>query len=338
MITCKVRKPVTSDCQNTSIFKESTFYKMQQEFFHQPVLADQVVEYLVTKRDGIYVDCTAGGGGHAELILKRINKNGILICLDADPDALGYIEKRLETYSNKILRNTYFDQLDIVLIEENLMPVSGFLFDLGLSSYQIDNLKRGFSFQGEGPLDMRFNPRQKLSAYDVVNNYPVESLQRIFREYGEVRKWRRVTDKIVEARHSGVIKTTGQLARIVSLGAHTNYHQKFLARIFQAIRIEVNNELNRLRKALEKAYQCLLQQGRIVVISYHSLEDRIVKDFFRLKATDCVCPPDFPKCVCGKEAEMRILSRKAIRPSIMEIEMNPRSRSARLRYAEKIIL
>jgi 16S rRNA (cytosine1402-N4)-methyltransferase len=218
------------------------------------------------------------------------------------------------------------------------MPVSGFLFDLGLSSYQIDNLKRGFSFQGEGPLDMRFNPRQKLSAYDVVNNYPVESLQRIFREYGEVRKWRRVTDKIVEARHSVVIKTTGQLARIVSLGAHTNYHQKFLARIFQAIRIEVNNELNRLRKALEKAYQCLLQQGRIVVISYHSLEDRIVKDFFRLKATDCVCPPDFPKCVCGKEAEMRILSRKAIRPSIMEIEMNPRSRSARLRYAEKIIL
>lgn len=311
---------------------------MQQEFFHQPVLADQVVEYLVTKKDGIYVDCTAGGGGHAEKILKKIDNNGILICLDADPDALDYTEKRLEPYLNKILRNTYFDQLDIVLIEENLMPVSGFLFDLGLSSYQIDNIKKGFSFQGDGPLDMRFNPRQKLSAYDVINNYPVESLQRIFREYGEVRKWRKVTDKIIEARHSGVIKTTGQLARIVSPVANADYHQKFLARIFQAVRIEVNNELDRLRKALEKAYQCLLQRGRIVVISYHSLEDRIVKDFFRLKEADCVCPPDFPACVCGKEVEMRILSRKAIRPSVMEIEMNPRSRSARLRYAEKIIL
>lgn len=310
---------------------------MKREFYHQPVMADMVVEYLITNSQGVYVDCTVGGGGHSELILNRLEKTGKLLCFDADQEALKFAEKHLNQFSNKVLKQIFFDQLDVVLVEENTIPVDGFIFDLGLSSYQIDHKEKGFSFRLNGPLDMRFSTKQQRTAKDVVNTYSEERLQKILREYGEERYWRKIGKKIVEYRDREMISTTSQLANIISNVIGENYRIKSLARIFQAIRIEVNNELDRLKIALEKAFKYLSKNGRIVVISYHSLEDRIVKDFFRLKEKDCICPKDFSVCVCDKISEMRVLTKRAIRPSYDEINSNPRARSARLRVAEKIV-
>ena len=310
---------------------------MKREFYHQPVMADRVVEYLITNSQGVYVDGTVGGGGHSELILNRLEKDGKLLCLDADWEALKFAEKRLNQFSNKVLKQSFFDQLDVVLVEENSIPVDGFIFDLGLSSYQIDHKEKGFSFRLDGPLDMRFSTNQQPTAKDVVNTYSEGRLQKIFREYGEERYWRKIAKKIVEYRDRKMIETTSQLANIISDVTGDNYRVKTLARIFQAIRIEVNKELDRLKIALEKAFKYLSQNGRIVVISYHSLEDKIVKDFFRLKEQDCICPKDFPVCVCDKIPEMCVLTKRAIRPSYDEINSNPRARSARLRVAEKIV-
>jgi 16S rRNA (cytosine1402-N4)-methyltransferase len=224
-----------------------------------------------------------------------------------------------------------------MLIEENLLPVNGFLVDLGLSSYQVDHDAKGFSFNSDGPLDMRFNPNQKTSAAEVVNLYSPEKLQEILRFYGEERHWRKIAEKIVKYRSQNNIKNTGQLTKIVKSVIRDKYVNKSLARVFQAIRIEVNNELIRLKTALEQAFDSMERFGRIVVISYHSLEDRIIKEFFRYKALECICPPDFPTCVCHKKSEMKIIIRKPIRPSVEEINQNPRARSAKLRVAEKIV-
>ena len=295
------------------------------------------MDFLVTVPDGIYVDCTLGGAGHSEKILRKIGKKGKLLCLDADADAVRFAEQRLADFPNKIIKQVFYDQLQVVLWQENLLPVQGVLFDLGISSHQVDRQERGFSFQKEGPLDMRFNTQQKLTAEVVVNEYPPEKLEEILRVYGEEKQWRRISRAIVEARHLERIRTTTRLAEIVRRVVGAKFQNKSLARVFQAIRIEVNDELNRLSRALEQAFESLAEGGRMVVISYHSLEDRMVKDFFRYKSLNCVCPPEFPRCVCDKQSEMHILTRRPLRPSPAEVEANPRARSARLRVAEKIV-
>lgn len=310
---------------------------MSQEIYHEPVLAAEAVDFLVTVPDGIYVDCTLGGAGHSEKVLRKISDRGKLLCLDADADAVRFAEQRLADFPNKIIRQVFYDQLQVVLFQENLLPVHGVLFDLGISSFQVDHRERGFSFQKEGPLDMRFNARQELTAEVVVNEYPPEKLEKILREYGEEKNWRRISRAITEARQLERIRTTTRLAEIVRRVVGAKFQNKSLARVFQAIRIEVNDELNRLHRALEQAFESLTEGGRMVVISYHSLEDRMVKEFFRYRALDCVCPPEFPRCVCDKQAELRIITRKPVRPSPAEVEANPRARSARMRVAEKIV-
>jgi len=310
---------------------------MTQMDFHKPVLVREVLQYLITDRKGIYVDCTAGGGGHSELILKTISPEGTLIGIDADAEALAYAEKRLAEFPNKILRQIFYDQLDVVLIETGHNPVQGVLYDLGISSFQVDVERRGFSFQVDAPLDMRFDQTQKLTAADVLNTYSQEELERIIRTYGEERHWRAIAREIVRKRQAIQFKTTRDLVEVVKMIVGEQYLVKSLARVFQAIRIEVNQELERLKKSLEIAFRYLKEGGRLVVISYHSLEDRIVKKFMKEKARDCVCPPGLPECVCGKQQEMKILTRKVVRPTATEIAENPRSRSARLRAAEKIV-
>ena len=305
--------------------------------YHQPVLAEVAVEYLVTDLNGIYVDCTLGGGGHSRLILQKLSPKGFLIGLDADRDAIENSSVNLREFANKSLRQIFYDQLDIVLHELEKYPVDGFLYDLGLSSFHVDQVKRGFSYQVEAPLDMRFDQMQKLTAADVLNRYELQSLERIIREYGEENHWRPIAAKIVKDRSVANFKTTRDLVEVVRSIVGERKLQKSLARVFQAIRIEVNKELERLKKSLELAFQYSKQGARIVTIGYHSLEDRIVKEFFRYKALDCICPDDLPECVCDKVPEVRQLTRKVITPQIDEIRSNPRARSARLRTAEKIV-
>lgn len=305
--------------------------------YHQPVLADVAVGYLVTDLNGVYVDCTLGGGGHAHLILEELSSKGFLIGLDADRDAIESSNKRLKEFNNKYLRQIFYDQMDIVLHELKRYPVDGFLYDLGLSSFHVDQVNRGFSYQVEAPLDMRFDQEQKLTAAEVLNEYELESLERIIREYGEEKYWRPIAARIFKNRAAAKLKTTRDLVEIVRSIVGERKLQKSLARVFQAIRIEVNNELERLKKSLELAFQYSREGARIVSISYHSLEDRIVKDFFRYKALDCICPEDLPECVCDKVSEMKLLTRKIITPGIDEVRSNPRARSARLRAAQKIV-
>jgi 16S rRNA (cytosine1402-N4)-methyltransferase len=310
---------------------------MLQDDFHQPVLLKEAIDALIVNKRGNYVDCTLGGGGHSEEILNRLMKPGKLLCMDADPDAIFYARKRLGKFSNAIIRQVFYDQIEIVLVQEKIFPINGVFFDLGISSFQINKNEKGFSFQEEGPLDMRFNPIQEKNAEKIVNEYSPESLTEIFKKYGEEREAKKIVKEIVCLRQVKRIRTTKELAQVVSSVTKPPYQKKALARIFQAIRIEVNDELNRLQKTLKKAFELLDKHGRMVVISYHSLEDRIVKDFFKYKASDCICPPQFPKCVCDKESELKIITRHPVLPSTAEIKKNFRARSAKMRVAEKKI-
>lgn len=305
--------------------------------FHKAVLAEAAVKFLMTNPDGIYVDCTLGGGGHSSLILQQLSPKGFLIGLDADSDAIEDASQKLKGFKNKFVRKIFYDQLDVVLHELGRFPVDGVLYDLGLSSFQVNETSRGFTYQADAFLDMRFDQSQKLSATQVLNTYPLESLQRIIREYGEDLFWKPIAEKIVQQRSIKALQTTNDLVEIVRSVIGEKNLTKSLARVFQAIRIEVNQELKRLEESLELAFQYLKQHGRLVAISYHSLEDRIVKEFFRFKALDCVCPDDLPECICDKESEMRILTHKVVRAPLDEIRSNPRARSARLRAGEKIV-
>lgn len=304
--------------------------------YHIPVLQRESAKYLLVSPDGVYLDATLGGAGHSKFFLNQLSPKAFLVGLDADRDALETAREKLGQYPNILLRQIYYDQLDIVLFEADIDLISGAFFDLGVSSFQLDAAHRGFSFQQDAPLDMRMDQGQSLSAREILHHESEERLGTIIREFGEERHWRAIARDLIVAREAGHLETTSDLAAVVSAIIGKKHLSKSLARVFQAIRIAVNNELERLSSALEKSFKALMPGGRLVVISYHSLEDRIVKNFMREKQQDCVCPPEFPTCICQKEKEGIILTRKPVLPREEEVDSNPRARSAKLRALEKL--
>ncbi len=302
---------------------------------HAPVLTEEVVRYLAVQAGGRYVDCTTGGGGHARAILEAASLGGLLLGLDADPKALKTAAEALASFGDSVrLVEANFRELESVCRRHNFVPVHGVVFDLGLSSYQLADPERGFSFQVDAPLDMRLNPAQTLTAADIVNHYGETELADVVWRYGEEPASRRIARAIVRARP---LATTTELAAVISRaipGPRHRIHQA--TRSFQAIRIAVNDELGALSDALEQARDILGFEGRLVVISFHSLEDRIVKQFFQRESRDCICPPEAPACVCGHKATLRIITKRTVTAGPEEIGANPRSRSARLRAAEKL--
>jgi 16S rRNA (cytosine1402-N4)-methyltransferase len=309
----------------------------RNEFFHRPVLADEAVNLLLTRPDGIYVDLTCGGGGHLRLLAERLQPSAVILGIDRDPEALIAARENLKSLSLKIeLKNSTFGRLDELLAMASIKEVDGILIDLGLSSHQIDTAGRGFSFMKDGPLDMRMDSVANLTAAGVVNEYSEARLAMIFREYGEERRAARLARAINEARAKQKIMTTLQLVAILKPHLSPRDMNASLARLFQALRIEVNRELEELETVLPKMLRALRSGGRAVVISYHSLEDRRVKRFFAQESRDCLCPPRIPVCVCGHKATVRLLTRKAVKPSSEEIGVNRRAQSARLRAVEKL--
>ncbi len=309
------------------------------EFEHVPVLFNEVMESLDIKPDGIYVDGTVGGGGHSSGICQRLTEGGVLIAVDRDREALAAAEKRLEEYSCE-KRFVHANYSDVEAIAEAAgKKVQGILLDLGVSSYQLDNPERGFSYMQDAPLDMRMDDSDRLTAYDIVNGYSRDELTRMIREYGEERWAARIAEFIVRERAEAPIDSTGRLTEIIKAAIpakvrRTGPHPA--KRTFQAIRIEVNDELGHLREAVEKLPDLLESGGRIAIITFHSLEDRIVKTEFERRLDPCTCPKDFPVCVCGKVADVKRVTRKPIAPSEEETESNPRARSAKLRVLEKL--
>ena len=305
------------------------------EFQHLPVLLDECIEGLNIKPDGIYVDGTAGGGGHSFEIARRLT-SGQLFAIDRDPDAIKAAGERLYGLNARLI-NTNYCEIDSVARELGIERIDGMLLDLGVSSYQLDNRERGFSYHDDAPLDMRMS-REGLSAKDVVNTYSYEELSRILFEYGEEKYSKNIASNIVKLRESKPIESTAELAEIIksSVPQKVRRDKNPCRKTFQAIRIEVNNELGSLSEALDKAFDILNIGGRLVIITFHSLEDRLVKQRFASFCQGCTCPPEFPVCVCGKTPRAKLITKKPIEPSDEEQRINPRSRSAKLRILEKI--
>lgn len=309
------------------------------EFNHVSVLLNECLEGLNIKENGIYVDGTLGGAGHSSEILKRLSNEGRLIGIDQDTDALKAAKERLKDYSNVTFVHSNFSNIENVLNNLNIDGVDGILMDLGVSSYQLDEGERGFSYMKDAPLDMRMNRENDFSAYNVVNEYSEEELYRIIRDYGEEKFAKRIASFIVENRQEKNIETTLELVEIIKNAIPAKARREGphpAKRTFQAIRIEVNSELSILNKTIEDGVEKLNKGGRMAIITFHSLEDRIVKNKFRDLAVSCRCPKEFPVCVCGEKAKVKIISRKAIEPTKEEVEVNPRSRSAKLRVIEKL--
>ncbi len=309
------------------------------DFKHVSVLLDETIEGLNINPDGIYFDGTLGGGGHSYEILKRLTGKGVLIGVDQDGDAIEAADERLKEFEGKyqLVRSNY-SEIETILSDLKISKIDGIVLDLGVSSYQIDNLERGFSYKEDAPLDMRMDQRQLLNAADVVNGYTEEQLIAMLRDYGEERFAKSIAKAIIEARQDKPIATTQELSDIVKSAVPTKYSVKKghpAKKTFQAIRIEVNNELNILKQTLDKMIEHLNPGGRICVITFHSLEDRIVKLNFRNNENPCTCPPDFPVCVCGKKSKGKVITRKPIIPSEEEIENNKRAKSSKLRIFER---
>jgi 16S rRNA (cytosine1402-N4)-methyltransferase len=304
---------------------------------HQPVLVKEVLESLLTEHSEIIFDATVGTGGHAEAILEKLKGKGRLIGIDRDQSALKIAEKRLARYENKIKFGHFrFSQIGDFLESLKIKEVSGFLFDLGLCSLHLEDPQRGFSFQSDGTLDMRMDRSESKSAFEVVNNYTLTELTKILYEFGQERFSRKIAKTIVNRRNKAPISTTFQLRNLVESMINPKYRIKSLARVFQAIRMEVNDELNELREGLKYAISFLAPGGRLCVISYESLEHRLIKDELRWESKGCICPPDLPICGCGAKAALRIITHKPIIPSQKEKQANSRSRSAKLWVAEKL--
>ena len=305
--------------------------------FHTPVLVDKVIELLITNKSGIYFDGTIGGGGHSKEILKNFKDKGKLIGVDIDSEAVDFAKNNLKSFKNKIIikKENYANILEI-LKKEKIKKIDGILLDLGISSYQIDNPERGFSYFVDSHLDMRMDNDLRKNASDIINSYSKTELIKIFKKYGEERYSRIISDYIVNKRGKNLIKTSFELRHLIESIIPGKNKIKSVSRIFQALRIEVNRELENLENFLKNFAEALKSGSRIIIISYHSLEDRLVKKYFRQFEKGCICPPHIPTCVCGKGKILKIISKKPIQPSKDEIKLNPRARSAKLRAAEKI--
>ncbi len=306
------------------------------EFKHTPVLLAQTIDGLNIRPDGVYVDCTAGGGGHSSAIAERLSDKGRLISLDRDPDAVKAASERLAKFPNATVIHRNYSEMDKVLEELGIEAVDGILMDLGVSSYQLDEESRGFSYHSDAPLDMRMS-QDGMSAADIVNTFDEQQLAKIIFEYGEEKFSRRIASNIVRARESAPIETTLQLADIVreSVPQKARREKNPCKKTFQAIRIAVNCEFDHLSEGLDKAFASLKPQGRLAVITFHSLEDRLVKQRFAGWCKGCICPPDFPQCVCGRKPQGILVNRKPIEADEKELESNNRSRSAKLRIIER---
>lgn len=309
------------------------------EFRHTSVLLEETIEHLNIKPDGIYVDGTLGGGGHSSRIAQQLSERGRLIGIDQDDAAIKAAGERLALYGDKvtIVRSNYRETAQ-ALAELGIVSVDGIVLDLGVSSYQLDTLERGFSYKYDTALDMRMDRRQSLTAQEIVNTYPQQELSRIIRDYGEDRFAQNIAKHIAEARAKAPITTTGQLNEIIkaaipakmrAAGGHPS------KKTFQAIRIECNHELDVLRDSLDMMIDLLSPGGRLCIITFHSLEDRIVKSAFRKNENPCTCPPEFPVCVCGNVSKGKVITRKPILPGEEELEENKRAKSAKLRVFEK---
>ena len=312
----------------------------QIQFSHKSVLLWECMEGLAIRPNGIYIDGTAGGAGHSSCIASHLSEGGRLIALDQDEVAVQTATARLAAFGERatVVRSN-FREVEKVCKDLGIEQIDGMLLDLGVSSYQLDTAERGFSYQADAPLDMRMDLRNPLSAYEVVNEYSEERIKKILFEYGEERFSGRIASAILRAREQAPIRTTGELVRIVKgaipAAARDGGHHP-AKRTFQALRIEVNAELDVIEPAIRSAVNMLREGGRIAIITFHSLEDRIVKQTFADLASGCTCPKNFPVCVCGKKPKVKVVTRKPILPSEAELEENPRSRSAKLRVAEKL--
>ena len=309
------------------------------EFKHKSILLDECIENLNIKKDGIYVDGTLGGGGHSFSILRKLNNTGLLIGIDRDKDAINAATNKLKEYNNFKTVHDNNSNIANILKELNIDKIDGMLLDLGVSSYQLDEADRGFSYMHDAKLDMRMNRDDNFSAYDVVNNYSEGKLAGIFKEYGEERYSKSIARKICEERKEKYIETTFELVDIIKSAmpkAALNEKQHPAKRVFQAIRIEVNEELIRLKKTIEDIVSVLNKNGRLAIITFHSLEDKIVKHTFEELEGRCTCPKDFPVCVCGYVSHGKIVTKKPIVCSEEELKENPRARSAKLRVFERI--
>ena len=310
------------------------------EFSHFSVLLGECIENLNIKPDGIYVDGTAGGAGHSTKIAERLGEGGLLIPIDQDEDAIKVITERLAPYGDrvKIVRDN-FSNIKRVLDELEIDKIDGLLLDLGVSSYQLDTAERGFSYMANAPLDMRMDNRAARSAYTVLNEYSADELKKIIYDFGEERFAPKIVAGIIKAREKAPIQTTGELVEIIKSSIPSFARREELSsvkRVFQAVRIEVNKELDIIAPTIEAAVSRMNEGGRIVIITFHSLEDRIVKQTFNQLSSGCTCPKDFPVCVCGNKPKIKILTKKPILPSEAELAVNSRSKSAKLRVAEKI--
>ena len=310
------------------------------EFKHKSVLLDECIENLKIRKDCVYVDGTLGGGGHSYHILKALNGTGMLIGIDRDTDALKAASEKLKEFSNFKTVHDNHANIKNILERLELSGVDGILLDLGVSSYQLDEADRGFSYMHDAKLDMRMNREDELSAYEVVNNYSEEKLFRIFVDYGEEKFSRSIARKICQKRAERPIETTFELVDIIKSAMPSkalNEKQHPAKRVFQAIRIEVNQELEKLKQAVEDCILSLNDGGRLCIITFHSLEDKIVKHAYEEMEGRCTCPPDFPVCVCGYKSYGKIINKKPITSSDEELEENPRARSAKLRVFERIV-
>ncbi len=309
------------------------------EFNHVPVLLDEVMDGLNLQPSGIYVDGTLGGAGHSSQIAARLTEGGRLIGIDQDRDAIAAASKRLEAFGDMVtIVHDNYEHIPQILQQLGISSVNGILLDIGVSSYQLDNPERGFSYNSDEPLDMRMDQESPVTAADVVNEKSQEELTRILRDYGEERYAANIARRIVQERESRPFTTTGDLVRVIRASVPMKMQEKYgnpCKRSFQAIRIACNRELDVLQDSIDRLIDLLAPGGRLCIITFHSLEDRIVKNAFRRNENPCTCPPEFPVCVCGKKSKGKVITRKPIVPSENELERNKRAASSKLRVFEK---
>ena len=303
---------------------------------HTPVLLKESVDYLVIKKDGVYFEGTLGFGGHTQEILNRLNKKGSLVSTDVDQSAFDFCKEKLKAEKRVKLYKFNFSLIDVIAKIESLEFFDGILADLGVSSFQLDNAAAGFSYSSKSELDLRLNKSLRKTAADFINQESEENIADVIFKFGEERNSRKIARQIIEVRKVKKIQTTDELKKIIASVTNQKYLIKTLSRVFQALRIYVNDELNTLRTFLENSVPLLNVGGRLVIISYHSLEDRIVKEFFKYENLNCICSPDAPICTCGKIKRLNIITKKPIVPSESEVKSNIRSRSAKLRVAERV--